>query len=91
LKEEDQEDERIEEDWIETEEEKLPIVCLLCSYQSGNFLEVLKHMDDDHRFNFQACTVNCDFYQKVLPHMPNHTHATTSFVYLIHLEFYLPG
>lgn len=65
LQEEDQEDERIEEDWTEAEEERPNIVCLLCSEQSANFEDILIHMKAGHCLDFMKISENFDFYQKV--------------------------
>jgi len=62
---EDVEDERVEEDWIELKDETNQIVCLLCPAQFTSFHETLQHMIISHSFDFRAVTSAHDFYQKV--------------------------
>jgi len=64
LNEEEPEDERAEEDWLE-KEESTSIVCLLCPFQSTKFETLLSHMKTDHHFDYEATVAACDFYQKV--------------------------
>jgi hypothetical protein len=64
LDEEEPEDERAEEEWLE-KEESTSVVCLLCSFQSEKFESLLSHMKIEHGFDFEELVASHDFYHKV--------------------------
>lgn len=65
---EDAEDERKEDEWLETPEEKeRMVVCLFCKSSNSDFQKVLDHMKSEHLFDFTGATSTLDFYQKVCP------------------------
>jgi len=65
LEEEDPEDDRREEEWMETSNEETSIVCLFCSFQNVNFDTITSHMVSDHHFDFNSLTSKMSFYEKV--------------------------
>ena len=65
VQQEDPEEDRVEEDWIEMKNETNHIVCLLCSNQSKSYEDVLSHMLLEHKFDFSKITEKCNFYEKV--------------------------
>lgn len=64
---EDVEEERKEDEWMETPEDKESnVVCLFCKFSHSEFSKVLEHMKQEHSFNFEAVAASFDFYQKVI-------------------------
>lgn len=54
-------------DWSDWEDhnQELEIICLFCLYKENGFEDVLAHMSETHKFNFEEETRNLNFYQKV--------------------------
>lgn len=51
-------------EWNEHDKE-ISTTCLFCSHKDKDFSNLLTHMQQIHKFNFEEATVNLNFYQKV--------------------------
>lgn len=54
-----------EKEWSDWDGEGVDVVCLFCPYNSCDFIKIHEHMINEHQFNFEEVTKNCDFYQRV--------------------------
>lgn len=61
----DNENEDEESSWGDWDGDGVVVMCLLCDWSNQDFSLVLKHMKDEHNFDFEMFTRDLNFYEKV--------------------------
>lgn len=54
-----------ENSWSDWNDESIEIICLFCNYKNKEFICILRHMREEHDFDFEATVQDLSFYHKV--------------------------